>query len=194
MANQPIKKYIKIQNTTMKKLLVVAVMAMGMFTASAQTKIGYINTQELIGFMPEAAKADSELTEYQNSLQKQGDDLSKEADEKAAKFVEDSAKLNPSMKEIKRSEILALYQRVQNYNQEAQDKANQYAQQKFVPIRNKAMEAIKAVAKENGYAYVLDYASVIVGPPGDDIIGLVKKKLGIKDVPAPKPAVPGKTN
>jgi hypothetical protein len=41
---------------------------------------------------------------------------------------------------------------------------------------------------------VLDYASVIVGPPGDDIIGLVKKKLGIKDAPAAKTAAPAKTN
>ncbi len=170
----------------MKKLLVAAVMALAIFSAGAQNKIGYINTQELISFMPEAAKADTELNEYQASLQKQGEDLAKEADDKANQFVLDSAKLTPSMKEIKRGEIVALYQRVQNYNTEAQEKANAQAQQKFIPIRNKAMEAIKAVAKENGYAYVLDYASVIVGPPGDDIIGLVKKKLGIKEPPAPK--------
>lgn len=177
----------------MKKVLVAGVMALGIFTTNAQNKIGYINTQELIGLMPEAAKADSELNEYQASLQKQGEDLAAEADTKAAKYVKDSATLTTSMKEIVRGEIVALYQRVQNYNQEAQDKANQYAQQKFIPIRNKAMEAIKTVAKESGYSYVLDYASVIVGPPGDDIIGLVKKKLGIKDAPAPKPA-PGKPN
>jgi len=172
----------------MKKVLVAGVMALGMFTANAQNKIGYINTQELIGMMPEAAKADSELNEYQASLQKQGEDLATEADAKAAKYVKDSATLNASMKEIVRGEIVELYKRVQNYNQEAQDRANQYAQQKFIPIRNKAMDAIKAVAKESGYTYVLDYASVIVGPPGDDIIGLVKKKLNIKDIPAPKPA------
>jgi outer membrane protein len=178
----------------MKKLLVAGLLSAGMFTAGAQNKIGYINTQELISAMPEAAKADSELTEYQASLQKQGEDLAQEADAKAAKFVKDSGTLKASMKEIVRTEIVGLYQRVQNYNQEAQEKANQYAQQKFVPIRNKAMEKIKEVAKENGYAYVLDFASVIVGPPGDDIIGLVKKKLGIKDQPVVPKTAPAKTN
>lgn len=43
------------------------------------------------------------------------------------------------------------------------------------------MDAIKAVAKESGYSYILDINAVIVGPPGDDVLGLVKKKLGIKE-------------
>ena len=170
----------------MKKLIVVGVMALGFLSASAQTKIGYVNTDEVIAAMPETQKANKELQEYQESLAKQYDDLEKEANDKSAQFIKDSATLNASMKEIKREEIIKLIQRVQGFNNEAQEKANAQAQQKFVPIRNKAMEAIKAVAKENGYAYVLDYASVIVGPPGDDIIGLVKKKLGIKEPPAPK--------
>ena len=69
------------------------------------------------------------------------------------------------------------------------------AQKKIVPIRDKAMGAVRDVAKENGYSYVLDYNAVLVGPPGDDLIGLVKKKLGIKDTPVtpkPTPAAPKK--
>ena len=61
----------------------------------------------------------------------------------------------------------------------------QEAQKKIAPIKSKALESIRAVAKENGYAYILDVNSVIVGPPGDDVIALVKKKMGIKDTPAP---------
>jgi outer membrane protein len=177
----------------MKKLIVGAVMALGFFSASAQTKIGYINTDELISVMPEAAKVDSELKEFQLSLQQQGQTLQAEADKKRDEYIKDSSKLSASMKEIRRDELVKLYQRLQNYDQEAQDKATQYAQVKIGPIREKAAEAIKAVAKEKGYAYVLDFNSVIVGPPGDDLLPFVKTKLGIKDpVPANKPA--GKTN
>ncbi len=174
----------------MKKLIVASVMALGFFTASAQTKIGYINTEELISVMPEAAVADKELEEYKGSLGQQGQDMAKEADEKAEQFVKDSAKLSASMKEIKRNEIIELYQKVNNWEQIAQQKYNQKAQEKLQPIRVKAMDAIKAVAKEAGYAYVLDVNSLIVAPPADDIIGLVKKKLNIKD---PAPAAPAKT-
>ena len=172
----------------MKKFIVAGVLAIGFFTASAQTKIGYINTDELIGIMPEAEKADAELKEYQASLAQQGQDMMKELNDKDSLFVRDSAKLSPSMKEIKKNELISLYQRVQNWNQQAQEMYQQEAQKKMTPLRTKAMEAIRAVAKESGYSYILDINSVIVGPPGDDVLGLVKKKLGIKDAPETKPA------
>jgi outer membrane protein len=56
-------------------------------------------------------------------------------------------------------------------------------QELLIPILTKALETIKMVATENKYTYVLDQNSVIVGPPGDDLLPLVKKKLGIKDAP-----------
>ncbi len=169
----------------MKKLIVAGVMALGIFSASAQNKIGYIDTDLLIGIMPEASKVDAELKAYQDALGLQGQDLGKEADAKAAQFLKDSATLTPSMKEIKRNEILELYQKVQNWNQIAQDKYNQKAQEKIAPIRTKAFDAIKAVAKEKGYGYVLDASTgaILVSPPGDDLLPFVKTKLGIKDTP-----------
>ncbi len=168
----------------MKQLFLVAAMTLSIFGASAQNKIGYISTDELIGVMPEAQKADAELKEYQTSLAQQGQDMMKELNDKDSLFVRDSAKLSPSMKEIKRNELVALYQRAQNWNQQAQEMYQQEAQKKIAPLRTKALDAIRAVAKESGYAYILDINSVIVGPPGDDVLALVKKKLGIKDAPA----------
>lgn len=178
----------------MKKLIVAAVLALSFLGATAQTKIGYVNTDEVIGAMPETEKANKELQDYQASLGSNYNDLEKEANDKSAKFIEDSVKLSASMKEIRREEIIKLYQRIQNYNTEAQEKAKQMAQQKFAPIQQKAMDAIKAVAKKSGYAYVLDINSVLVGPPGDDILALVKKELGIVEKPAtPATKAPAKT-
>jgi Skp family chaperone for outer membrane proteins len=67
----------------MKKLIVAGVMALSFLGASAQTKIGYINTDEVIAAMPETEKANKEIQDYQESLGKQYDDLQKEADEKS---------------------------------------------------------------------------------------------------------------
>ncbi len=181
----------------MKKLIAVAVMALGMYSASAQTRIGFIDTDELISVMPEAAKIDVELKEFQASLVQQGQDMGKEADEKAQQFVKDSLKMTPTMKEIKRGEIVTLYQKVQNWNQTAQEMYNQKAQEKIAPIRTKAFDAIKAVAKEKGYAYVLDASTsvLLVTPPSDDLMPFVKAKLGIKVSATPvKSPIPGKPN
>ena len=176
----------------MKKLLLGAVMALGFFSASAQTKIGYINTDELMSIMPEAAKVNTELNDYQASLQQLGQTLTIDADKKRDQYFLDSLKLSPSMKEIRRNELVTLYTRLQNFDQEAQEKSQKYAQDKIAPVRARAMEAIKTVAREKGYTYVIDEATsaLLVMPPGDDLLPAVKTKLGIKDpVPATtKPA------
>jgi outer membrane protein len=175
----------------MKKLLLGAAMAFGLLSASAQTKIGYINTDALISVMPEAATVDAELKQYQAALIEQGQTLQVEFDKKRDQYYLDSSKLSASMKEIRRGELVTLVTRLQNYEQEMQEKTNQYAQTKINPIRVKAMDAIKAVAKEKGYTYVLDESSggLLVMPPADDLLPFVKTKLGIKD-PLPGPAKP----
>jgi outer membrane protein len=164
----------------MKKLIVAGVMSLAvLFNASAQNKLGYINTDELIGSMPEAAKAQTELKQYQDDLGQQYQDLVADFNAKDSIFSRDSAKLSPSLREIKRNELFALYQKVSGWQQQGQELYQQQAQKIGAPIREKAFQAIKSVAKENGYAYIFDINSIIVAPPGDDVIGLVKKKLGI---------------
>jgi len=170
----------------MKKFIVAGVMAFSMFSATAQQKIAHINTEELIASMPEAVKAEKELKEYQESLGDTYDELTKELNTKDSIFVKDSLKFTPSMKTIKRDELISLYQKVSNWQQQAQEMYQQEANKKIGPIREKALEAIKVVAKENNYGYVLDAQNLIVSAPADDILVLVKKKLGIKE--AVKPA------
>ena len=179
----------------MKKLItVVVVFAIAMFgltdSAFSQNKIGYISTEELIGTMPEAEKANAQLQDYQTSLQQQGNDYYKELNEKDSIFQRDSSKLSPASKELRRNDLIALYQKVQGWNQTIQQKVQEKSQELIVPIRAKAFEAIKATAKEAGFNYVLEAGSVLVGPPGDDILVMVKKKLGIKEKDAKMPPAP----
>ena len=169
----------------MKKLLFVAGMALSIFTAGAQGKMGYINTDELISTMPEAAKAQAELQEFQAGLGQQYQDLSAELNAKDSSFVKDSVKLSASMKEIKRKELIELYQKVQGYQQTSQEEYQAKANEKIAPIREKALNAISTVAKENGYAYIFNEDNLLVKPLGDNILQLVKNKLGIKDTPKP---------
>lgn len=184
-------KTIKEKTTVvMKKLLVVAVLALGTMSVSAQ-KIGYISPDELIGAMPEAEQADKDLQSYQTELGQRQQDLMKELTVKDSLFVKDSLTMTPTMKDLRRRELIELYQKAQNWQNQAQELYNAEAQKKIAPIRAKALDAIKTVAKENGYAYVLDVANVIVAPPGDDLLPLVKKKLGIKDA-APAAGAPKK--
>lgn len=168
----------------MKQFVIAAALVLSLFGASAQQKIGYINTEELLGSMPELTRLDTELKQYQQELAQQGDSYVKDFRSKDSAFAKDSTKWSASMKEIKRNELGELYQKVINWNQQMQSLYEQRTQEKLAPVRQKALDAIKAVAKESGYAYVFDINSVIVAPPGDDIAALVRKKLGITAAPA----------
>ena len=178
----------------MKNLIAAVVLLVSMFgvtnTAFSQNKIGYISTEELIGTMPEAEKANAQLQDYQSSLQQQGQEYYRELNEKDSIFQQDSSKLSPAAKELRRNDLIALYQKVQGWNQTMQQKVQEKSQELIVPIRAKAFDVIKTGAKEAGYSYVLEAGSVLVGPPGDDILPLVKKKMGIV-TPAPKQAPAG---
>jgi outer membrane protein len=177
----------------MKKLLLIAVAAVALTSVNAQ-KIGYINTGELIGSMPEAAKADADLKEYQNFLGEKFQDLQDDLGRKDSTFSADSLKMTATMKEIKREELIKLYTEVQGYQGKMQKEYEAKYQEKLGPIRDKAIEAIRMVAKEAGYAYILNEEQLLVAPPADNIINLVKAKLGIKAAAAPaaKPAAPGR--
>lgn len=182
----------------MKKLIVAVVFGISIFglsgTAFSQSKIGHISTEELIGSMPEAEKANTELQEYQGALQQQGAAYYTELNELDSLFARDSAKMNKATKDLKRNDMIALYQKVQGWQQTMQQKIGEKQQELLGPIQKKALDNIKLVAKENGYAYVIEGGTLLVSPPADDILPLVKKKMGIKETaPATKPAAP-KTN
>lgn len=179
----------------MKKLVLSFLMVASIVglsnTVAAQGKIGYISTEELIASMPEAEAANTQLQEYQKSLQQQGNDYYVELNEKDSIFQADSLKYTEVQKQMKRNDLIALYQKVQGWQQTSQQLVQEKSQTLVVPIRTKAFEAIKTVAKESGYAYILEAQAVLVGPPGEDVLPLVKKKLGIKEAgaaPATKPA------
>ena len=169
----------------MKKILTIVAVVMGLVLAGNSTKaqavkIGVISLQELIPAMPEYKKADTALNDYQNALGQNFEDMKREYYEKdSALNTKDTAKLTKAQLEIKRREVSELLVKLQGWQQQAQQMYQQKQQDLIQPIQKKAVEAIQAVAKENGYTYVLTKDALLVSPPAEDLLPLVKKKLGI---------------
>ena len=161
------------------------------FQADAQ-KIGYISLQELVSAMPEYKKAQLEMQEYQKALVQQGNDYQQAFMTEQKKFVDDSIKMTAAVKEVKRKSLNEMYIKWTNFvNQEAQQMMNQHEQELLAPIQDKAVTTSQAVAKENGYAYILPKEQLIAFPAADDILQLVFKKLNITPAaPAAAPAAP----
>ncbi|HTE27609.1 OmpH/Skp family outer membrane protein [Flavitalea sp.] len=167
----------------MKKFLTAgmfAIMLMAANQLTAQTKYGYISTQELINFMPEYAKADTTVRQLQEALVQNLRDKETNLQASVDKFYKDSATLQAAVKEVKRTELQKLYQDLAGEEQRIQQQLTERQQGLMGPIYKKAMDAIQAVAKENGFTYIFERESVLVAPPGDNVLPLVAKKLNIK--------------
>ena len=155
--------------------------------ANAQTKIGYISTEELVSIMPETAKADSNLQQYRTALIQNAQEKQSSLETAIEKFNKDSSTMTISVKDVKRGELQKMLNDLQSEDQRIQQQLQQRQQELIAPINKKAFDAIQAVAKENGYSYIFEKGALLVAPPGEDVLTLVAKKLNVK-VPAGRSA------
>ena len=171
----------------MKKLLLGAAFAFGILTATAQNKLGYVNFSEAMSTMPEVEKAEKVLKAYQASQAALYQEMTIDFNTMDSTFNADSLKWNENKKELKRGDLNKKYIDIQTFQQTAQETFQKEQEKVVGPIREKALKIINDVARENGYAYIFnDENNLLVKPQGDNIINLVKAKMGVK-APAPKP-------
>ena len=90
--------------------------------------------------------------------------------------------LFPNLPITKEKELSDLQARIDAFQQKAQTDLQAKQQDLLQPIVAKAKAAIKEVAKENKYTYIINAIEDIVlySEPADGILPLVKKKLGIQ--------------
>lgn len=173
----------KTQLTEMKKTMLALVIAIVCSTLSVSAqKFGYINSQELLASMPEAKKADSALQQFAKSYQDQIESMMKEYQKKGQEFQAQEKTMTEAVKEVKMRDLQKLEENIQQTQQSAQEKVGQKKETLFTPILEKADKAIKDVAKANNYDYVFDSSAgaLLYAKDSDNILPLVKAKLGIK--------------
>ncbi|MCS6991952.1 MAG: OmpH family outer membrane protein [Chitinophagales bacterium] len=165
------------------RLIITALALLGASMSNAQPiKFGHVNSAELLQMMPEIKKADSSLLAYQKQLEEANQTMLNEYQMKLAEYQKNEATMADAIREVKQQEIADLQRRITDFQQTAQDRFQAKKEELYTPILKKAEDAIKAVAKENGFSYVFDTSAgaVIYAQPSDDIMPLVKKKLGLK--------------
>lgn len=170
----------------MKKtfLMFFAVMIALGSTAYAQKtiKLGHINSSELMQIMP---GKDSAQTAFQAEVERLDKDLRAMQEELQTKYNdyhERQAQMTDLIRKTKEQEITDLNQRINTYRQNAEELLQAKEKELLQPIIDRAKQAITDVAKENGYTYIFDTSAgtLLYQPESDDIMALVKKKLGLK--------------
>jgi outer membrane protein len=170
----------------MKKFLALVMVCVALVSAASaqkkEHKFGYINTLELLSLMPEIKPADEELSKYAGELDALFTKMLQEYQNKITDLEKTFASMSDDTKQIKAQELQDLEKRITNFEDGISDKLGKKKEKLYSPILDKADAAIREVAKENGFTYIFDASvgAIIYADESDDILPLVKAKLGLK--------------
>ncbi len=168
-----------------KKIFLLAAVAFigSSLPAISQTiKLGHIDSGALIQLMPQTKQADSTLRKYGESLDSQLKGMTAEYQSKLQSYQNGADTMPDAIKAYKEKELNDLGNRIQDFQQTAQESIQKKKEELYGPILKKAEDAIKEIAKEKSYSYIFDTSlgSVIYAQESDDIMPQVKTRLGIK--------------
>jgi outer membrane protein len=165
----------------MKKIVGLLLLLIVVQTINAQ-KYGYLNKEELYKSIPDYDTASVQIErirkEYENQLAAMQNELSN----KTVSLNNESAGISEFLRQNRQEEIKSLNVRIQLFSLKAtsqlEDKKNQLLQ----PIIARVDNAIKAVADEQGFIFVIDGGQLLYTDEKKcaNILPLVKTKLGVK--------------
>ena len=166
-----------------KICILLAIITSMSFSAQAQSqRIGYIDFNTLLAAMPGIDSVKTKLQAYQKTLTDQMDAMKAEFENKYQDYQAQAASMSDLIKQTKEKELSDLQGRIDAFQQKASQDLQAKQQELVAPFIDRAKAAIKEVAKENKYSYILNAIEdvVIYKDEADDVMGLVKKKLSIQ--------------
>lgn len=170
----------------MKKKIIVAMVALlafaGTATAQKTIKLGHINSNALMEIMPGRDTAMTLLQKEVEDLQAEMETMKKEYENRVNDYLAKKDQLSELIRKTKESDLQAMGARIEEFQANAQTLLEKRQEELLKPIVDRAKGAIEEVGKENGYTYIFDsgIGTVLYSQDSDDIMPLVKKKLGLK--------------
>jgi len=163
----------------MKKITLLALLFIITLSSIAQNKFGYIDSQELLMLMPERKTAETEVQEFAKSLESQLGSMTAEYQQSVQEYQANESTYTDLVKQDKVAEITGLEQRIQAFQQNAQQSLQAKEQELLEPILAKARKAIEDVATEGNYTYIFDKSigSILYAKESENVLSLVKNKL-----------------
>ena len=99
--------------------------------------------------------------------------------QKLEKLQGEADTLSPMILQIRAKELQDLEARINAFSQAAQQDIVNKREELYNPIIDKIDVAIKAIAEEGGYKYILDASTILYGAESENVGTKVQKKLGL---------------
>lgn len=164
----------------LKSLFIAIIMALPMTFSYAQSKVAHIDTQKLIGEMPEVIAAQKQLEQLEKTYATEIENTYKEFQTKAQSYSADAANQTDVTNQARQKELETMQQNINQYRETAAQDLQKKQVEMMRPLYDKARVAIEKVAAGQGFDYVLDASAggSVIMAKGKDLMADVKAKLG----------------
>lgn len=166
----------------LKKLIILFFVIAPLALVAQESKIAYINSQELFGAMPELSSIETQMNTKQEQVKKNATALEAEYNNKMEEFKNSNDEVTEAILIDRQKQIQQIEERYQAFMQNSEKEIRELQQKLVAPVQEKLQKAIHEVGEEKGYTFILDLASGSVAyhsPTAIDANPLVKAKLGI---------------
>lgn len=166
--------------TKMIKKLLLAIAIILPACAFAQGKFGIVDAQSVMELMPEFKAAQEQIASVSKQYEDEYGKLTEAINKQVQEFQALAEDTPVAIRERRQQEIQDLDQRIQAFQQKAQQDLARKQQELVAPIQEKLVNAIKAVGSEKGFTMIYpDGVAIYVGTDVIDVTPDVKAKLGI---------------
>ena len=168
----------------MKKIILIAVMAVMSVAASAQNlKFGYVDFNEIVMLMPEMDAARATMEENQKTNEEILMSMYQEYQTKMQDYQAKANTWTAAIRESKEKELMDIESRLQQTQQSLQQEMQQLQNSLQAPIYEKAQTTIQNLAQAQGLAFVFEESSLIYIDPaqGVNLTTDVRKALNIPE-------------
>ena len=165
-----------------KKLLLLALVALPMSVAAQTIKLGHFKSSDVLQGMPEFTQAQNELNKQAQMHDEEYKRITGEYQKTLEEFVNAQDSLPQNIAERRQKELRDMAQKVQEYAQFADQDLSQLQKKLMEPIILKVNNAVKAVGDAEGMTYIFDLSTTTIPYVNDkvsiDLTAAIKSKLG----------------
>lgn len=167
----------KIRNLLLTTLVIFSFLGV---KAQNPLKIGHVNVQELAQKHPDMDSIRLIVEQETKDLEEVYSEMLGEHESKLKTFEGESDSYSDFIRTTKQNELIELAQKIQAYNQSAQQQLQQRNMELIRPVYEAVNQEITNIAGKNNFTYILDVSNgavAYISPESEDLTPLVLAEL-----------------
>lgn len=153
-------------------------------TAGSIVKMGYVDVQQIVQNLPDTKKVEDQMKEMETKLVEHVNAKTNDLKLKYDQFVKSEKTMPAAIRTSTINELQQLQANLEQLKQDAQQNLDKKHNELMQPVYDKIGRAIDAVAKREGYTFILNSGVrgediVIYADPAFEITDHVLKELGV---------------